>query len=145
MPPRHHVRIKGTRVKDANTFEKKRIRNRCQKGLFPNWLSMTKATSMNEDKNGPRKATTINMPTWYVWSNLISDFMRYRRMEAPIRASLQLLTNQDRIIVTGMFAFNCTSRCAGKAASRRNHHERTGDNNNAAKRIEFGGQSVETG
>src|SRR5690349_18915463 len=107
MPPRHHVTINGTRVKDASTFETKRMRNTDQKGLFPNRLSVTRATSINEDKNGARTATTINIPTWYVLSKRISDLVRYRRIEAPIRASLQLLTNHDKIIVSGMCAFNC--------------------------------------
>jgi hypothetical protein len=60
-------------------------------------------------------------------------------------ASVQLLINQQNIIGIGMSAFSCDKRCAGKTAGKRNHHHRTGDNNNAAKRIEFGGQSVETG
>jgi hypothetical protein len=71
--------------------------------------------------------------------------MRYRRRDAPISASLQLLTNHERIIVNGISACNSARTCAGKAASSSIHHELTGDNNNAARRIEFGGQSVETG
>src|SRR5678815_662302 len=100
---------------------------------------------MNDDRNGPRNAMRMNSETWCVMSKRISDLARYLKIEAPMRASLQLLINQHRIIVTGMSWLTCTSRCAGNAARRRNHHERVRDSNNAASRIEFGGQSVETG
>ena len=100
---------------------------------------------MNDDMNGPSNAMRMNFETWCVISNRISDLVRYRKIDAPIRASLQLLTNQHRLIVIGIFALSCTKRCAGNAASRRYHHERVRESNNAASRIEFGGQRVETG
>jgi hypothetical protein len=62
-----------------------------------------------------------------------------------MRASVQLLMYQHSIIGSGTPALTCVNRCEGKTASNRNHHHRTGDNNNAANMIEFGGQSVETG
>src|SRR6185503_20990096 len=86
-PPFFHVTINGTNVNEARTFEKNRMRNTSQYALVPNWFSATKPASRNEDKNGPRIATSMNSAARYDVSSLTCVVM-YRNIDAPIRASL---------------------------------------------------------
>jgi len=64
---------------------------------------------------------------------------------APISACEQLLTNQSRIIVSGIWLASWMARCAGNAARSRIAHDLVGDSSSAASRIELGGHRVDTG
>src|SRR6516165_11173811 len=107
---------------------------------------MTKAESRKETRKG---ATTAPQA-----SSSPMDFIRSKRGEGPSRkrvpiapsnASQELLTNQQRTMVTGTPLCSSAARCAGRAQANRNHHDRTGLSNNTAIRIEFGGHMTETG
>ena len=89
-------------------------------------------------------AKMVKIPTSRKLSNLSGPSMKYRTQNAPINASLMLLTNQDRIIKTGTPLWSCTARCAGNTPSRTIHHALFGVSNRAASKIALGGQRVET-
>src|SRR6476659_61150 len=70
---------------------------------------------------------------------------RNQTRPAPIKASQQLLTYQQRTIEGGTSLWSWTNRWAGNAASSTHHQSRGGVSKSAATRIEFGGQRTETG
>ncbi len=90
-------------------------------------------------------APKTKMPNRRKLSNRSGLSLSQRIKPAPIRASLELLTNQQSTIRSGMPASSSTARWAGSAASRTIHQERTGVSSRPASRIALGGHSVETG
>src|SRR3977135_1238664 len=109
-------------------------------------MRMTKAASRNEESKGARKVPKIRKTlTSREESKRRGPATSTRMHAAPIRASLELLTNQPSTIAAGTPLCSSAARCAGNAARRSSHHDRAGVSSSAASSSEFGGQSVETG
>src|SRR5258708_11758422 len=101
----------------------------------------TKPASTKEERKGAKNAAKkIKIPTLPRRSNRTGRSIRYRTQPAPMRASHELLMNQQRIIVGGTLLCICAARWAGNAASKITHHTRTGVRRSAASKREFGGQ-----
>jgi hypothetical protein len=84
--------IAGTTVSSASTFEKKRDRQSCQKGPWPQPpTSSTKPASRKHDTNTPTIEPKTNTPTWRESSNRRVPPVRRRMQVAPISAWEQLL------------------------------------------------------
>src|SRR6267378_746362 len=106
---------------------------------------MTNPASANDDIKGASNAANMKTAMPRLVSNRIGPCVSRLMNEAPIRASQQLLINQQRIIVNGTPLLSSTMRWAGRAAKSKNHHQRLGAKSNAASKIELGGHKVDTG
>src|SRR4051812_30183267 len=93
-----HSTISGTIVTSASTFARKRIRHICQYPTLPNRLKTTKPASRNDDKNGAVRAANRKIATCRISSNNNWRLMKWRMNEAPMSASIELLTNQESTI-----------------------------------------------
>ncbi len=61
-----------------------------------------------------------------------------------MRASMELLMNQQRIISMGTPLCSCTTTCATNAPKKTSHQLAVGTSRSEERSIAFGGQSVET-
>src|ERR1700749_109113 len=145
MSPAAHVTITGTSVSVASTFERKRMRQLSQNEPRPQPLRFTSAMSRKDARRGAKNAPHRR--------NIVSPLKLSKRRRpstklvmqtAPIKACTELLTNHDATIAVGTPLCNSAAKWAGTAASRTTHHERCGRRRNAASRIAFGIQRVET-
>src|ERR1041384_6275927 len=67
-----------------------------------------------------------------------------RTQIAPIKASVELLTNQDKFISSGTPLWICTSKWNGNTPRMIADQSFIGVSKSAVKRMAFGGQRVET-
>src|SRR5258705_4311109 len=137
-------RITGVTINPVMTLDTNRIRQISQYASEPNLFRMMKAASRNELKKGARKpAQAKKTQVVSSESNLIGPGTNNRSAPAPIRASEELLMNQQHAIRKGTPCGSSTARCAGNAASRNIHQVRTGASRRAAISIELGGHITE--
>src|SRR5436190_22642929 len=101
---------------------------------------------MNDDKKGARSAPQTKRSAIFCKRLKRPDGpTRRRAAKAPIKASEELLINQQAIMVKGTPLLSWMIRCAGRAANIRNGQFFVGVNSKAPRRIEFGGHITETG
>src|SRR5215471_4924154 len=138
--------ITGAKMSEVKTFEQNRILHTSQYGCDPQWFIVTKAESRKDERKGPRTPPQANNTARpRILSNRFAEPASHLIAAAPINASDELLTNQQRIIRNGTPPCNSVIKWAGKAHRSKNHHLRAGLNSRAPNKIELGGHITETG
>src|SRR5205807_9325211 len=140
-----HSTIAGTIVSSASALVQKRS---APSDTYPRPqpVRITPAASRNEVASGAIKTPNrMKIETPRTLSKTVLGLISRVMQNAPIRASVVLVKNQEAAVQIGTPAWCWATKCGGTIATRNIHQTLRGDSRSAARRIALGGQKAEFG